>query len=55
MRLSRLGMGFALLVWPVMMSAQTGSVREYAQIEETIAPTALEVVSAWIAQRVTLR
>ena len=34
----------------LFQTCKTGAVSEYAQIEETMAPAALEKVSSWIAQ-----
>ena len=35
----------------MFQTAQTGTVPEYAQIEETFNPAALELISNWIAER----
>ena len=35
----------------LFQTSQTGAVGEYADIEETFAPVALEAMSAWIAER----
>jgi len=35
----------------LFQTAKTGSVTEYAQIEETISPRVLETISTWINQR----
>jgi hypothetical protein len=36
----------------LFQTAQTGSPAEYAQLEETFAPTAMQQVGDWIAQQV---
>ena len=36
----------------LFQTAQTGSVAEYGQIEETVAPEVLELMAAWITARV---
>lgn len=35
----------------LFQTAQTGTIEEYAQIEETFAPTALDIIGAWISER----
>ncbi|MFO7675117.1 MAG: alpha/beta fold hydrolase [bacterium] len=35
----------------LLQTARTGAVQEYAQIEETIAPAALEAIAGWLARR----
>ena len=35
----------------LFQTAKTGSVNEYAQIEETISPVALEKISSWILKQ----
>lgn len=35
----------------LFQTAQTGVIEEYAQIEETFSPTALDVIGAWISER----
>ena len=35
----------------LFQTAKTGSLTEYGQIEETFAPAALEMISAWILKR----
>ena len=35
----------------LFQSAQTGAVEEYIQIEETLSPTALDLIGAWILER----
>jgi pimeloyl-ACP methyl ester carboxylesterase len=35
----------------LFQTANTGSVSEYAQIEETLSPAALTVIGDWIAER----
>jgi hypothetical protein len=35
----------------LFQTAKTGSSREYAQIEETIAPVALETMANWILKQ----
>ncbi len=35
----------------LLQTAETGAVTEYAQIEETMAPTALRTLGDWIAAR----
>jgi pimeloyl-ACP methyl ester carboxylesterase len=37
----------------LFQTCKTGSVTEYAQIEETISPTVLELISSWILERVS--
>jgi uncharacterized protein len=37
----------------LFQTSQTGSVAEYSQIEETIAPVALETMSGWILRPTT--
>ena len=32
-------------------TSQTGAISEYAQIEETISPVALDIISDWILKR----
>lgn len=39
----------------LFQASQTGAISEYQQIEETINPAALEVVSAWLQQRVAAK
>ena len=36
----------------LFQTSQTGAVAEYGQIEETIAPVALETMSKWILKHV---
>jgi fermentation-respiration switch protein FrsA (DUF1100 family) len=38
----------------LFQTCQTGSLSEYAQIEETISPTALDAISKWILKRTGL-
>ena len=35
----------------LFQTAETGAVSEYAKIEETISPTALEMIGDWILER----
>ena len=35
----------------LFQTAETGAVEEYAQIEETFAPAALDFIGAWISER----
>ena len=35
----------------LFQTSQTGSPSEYARIEETISPTALELIGDWISER----
>jgi hypothetical protein len=35
----------------LFQTAQTGVIEEYAQIEETFSPTALDLIGAWISER----
>ena len=35
----------------LFQTAETGVVEEYAQIEETLAPAALDFIGAWISER----
>ena len=35
----------------LFQTAETGAVEEYAQIEETFAPAALDLIGAWISER----
>jgi pimeloyl-ACP methyl ester carboxylesterase len=39
----------------LFQTAQTGAPAEYSQIEETIAPAALELIGAWIGERVGVK
>jgi hypothetical protein len=35
----------------LFQTAQTGAIEEYAQIEETFSPAALDFISSWISER----
>jgi hypothetical protein len=39
----------------LFQTAATGGVREYGEIEETLAPSAMDLITGWILRRVAAR